>query len=243
MSDGQLVYPSIEIEFLELLKQLQPVFAEALNSLGGKKPSDTGSAYLGTVAITVNQAADGYLWLRESKRMDASKLLIRPALEAVFCGIAAVKNKEFLFRKAYSEWKEDKKLFAKDVAANREADKYLEGLKRGFKEHSPDYPVKCEVLLIQQIAEMAGLSQVYEGAYRVYCQFTHSAMRAVSGNLNQVTDVKDSQTIVWCVLIMLGHLKQFTPAEIPDLMVFKQKVEFLTKQLSNYTSSTRISIS
>ena len=110
MNSKQQIYPPFEVEFLKLLKELQPIFIDALNSLGGKKPPDAASSYLGRVAINVNRASDGYLFLRESGRMDASKLLVRPALEAVFSGTAAMKDKAFLFRKAYSEWKEHKKL-------------------------------------------------------------------------------------------------------------------------------------
>jgi hypothetical protein len=131
---NQSIYPPFEVQFLGLLKELQPVFVGALNSLGGKKPPDANSSYLGRVAITVNRAADGYLFLRESGRMDASKLLVRPALEAVFSGTAAMKNKSFLFRKAYSEWKEHKKLIAKDEASKKEADDYLVKMKRHFQE-------------------------------------------------------------------------------------------------------------
>src|ERR1022692_1370720 len=117
MNAGEPIYPPIEIKFLKLLKELRPILVKALDSLGSKKPLDAGSSYLGRVAVTVNRAGDGYLWLRESGRMDASKLLVRPALEAVFCGTAAMKNKAFLFRKAYSEWEEHKKLIATDMVS------------------------------------------------------------------------------------------------------------------------------
>ena len=83
MNRGEPVYPPIEIEFLKLLKELQPIIVKALNSLAGKKPANAGSKYLGIIAKTINRASDGYLFLRESGRMDASKLMIRPALEAV----------------------------------------------------------------------------------------------------------------------------------------------------------------
>jgi hypothetical protein len=36
MSNGAPIYPPIEIEFLKLLKELQPIVVKALNSLGGK---------------------------------------------------------------------------------------------------------------------------------------------------------------------------------------------------------------
>jgi hypothetical protein len=75
MSNGGPIYPPTEIEFLKLLKELQPNLVNALNSLAGKKPANLSSSYLGRIAVTVNRASDGYLLLRESGRMDASKLL------------------------------------------------------------------------------------------------------------------------------------------------------------------------
>jgi hypothetical protein len=234
------IYPPFEVEFLGLLKELQPIFVDALNSLGGKKPTDAASSYLGRVAINVNRASDGYLFLRESGRMDASKFLVRPALEAVFSGTVAMKNKAFLFRKAYSEWKEHKKLIAKDAASKKEADDYLVKMKRHFQEIN--YPVKCVELQVKEIAEMAGLSPAYEEHYRVYCKFTHSAMLAVSGNLNQATDSKDTHVVVWCVLMMLNQLKQHTPAAIPDLMPFNEKMRLLTGSIPKHPATTRFDI-
>ena len=242
MNTGEPIYPPIEIEFLKLLKELQPVFVKALNSLDGKKPSDAGTSYLGRIAKTVNRASNGYLWLRESGRMDASKLLIRPALEALFCGIAAINNKDFLFRKAYSEWEEDKKLFAKDAVGKKDADEYLKHLQTQFRKHNPAFPVSLKTISIRDTAEMAELLTVYEYSYRVYCKYTHSAMRAVSGNLDQVTDLNDTPTIVWCVLHMLAQLKHYTPAEIPDLAAFNQRLASLTEQLSKHPPTTRIDI-
>ncbi|HEY5042587.1 MAG TPA: DUF5677 domain-containing protein [Verrucomicrobiae bacterium] len=228
---------------MEFLKELQPLLMDAIDSLKGKKPSNFGSSYLGRIAPTVNRAGDGYLWLRESGRMDASKLLIRPALEAVFCGTAAMNNKEFVFRKAYSEWEEHKKLFAHDAASKKKADEYLLKLKRRFHEEAPDYPIKCKTIKVREIAEMAGLVSAYEDYYRIYCRFTHSALMAVSGNLNQATDSKDTHVVVWCVLMMLNQLKQFTPADIPDLMPFHEKLLALNRLIPQNPTTTRHIIS
>ena len=98
-----------------LLTEVQQLLAHSLNSLGGKSPATGEAAYLGWAAVSVNRAAEGYLWLRESGRVAASKLLVRPALEATFSAIAVIKKHGFLLRKAYSEWEEDKKMFVKDA--------------------------------------------------------------------------------------------------------------------------------
>ncbi len=243
MSNVDSLYPPIEIEFIKVLKELQPIIVKALDSLGGKKPANAGAKYLGVIAKTVNRASDGYLALREAGRMDASKLLIRPALEAVFCGVAAVKDKKFLFRKAYSEWEEHKKLFAKDQAGKDEADKHLKHLLEDFAKYNPDYPTNCSPASTWDAANMAGFLPVYEYAYRMYCKFTHSAISAVSGNLDQQTDLYDTSTMVWCVLTTLRFLKEHTPAEIPDLGVFAQRIALLDVELSKHPPTKRIDVS
>ena len=242
MSNGSPIYPPIEFEYLKLLKELQPILVKAMDSLAGKKPANLSSSYLGRIAVTINRASDGYLLLREAGRMDASKLLIRPALEAVFCGTAAIKNKEFPFRKAYSEWEEDKKLFARSVVEKKDADAYLKHLLEQFTKHNPDYPIIHKSISIKDTAEMAELLPAYEYSYRIYCKFTHSAMRAVEGDLNQRTDLFDTPTIVWCVLFILKQLKQHTPAEIPDLDVFDQRVSLLDAALSKHPPTSRVNI-
>jgi hypothetical protein len=89
---------------------------------------------------------------------------------------------------------------------------------------------------------MADLSVAYDDYYRIYCRFTHSAMAAVSGNLNQATDSKDTHIMVWCVLMMLNQLKQFTPADIPNLMPYNEKLLLLNKQIPNNSNTTRFDI-
>jgi hypothetical protein len=221
-----------EVQLLALLKDAQHLLAEALNSLGGKSPPTPESAYLGWAAVSVNRAAEGYLWLRESGRVGASKLLVRPALEATFSGVAAIKKPGFLFRKAYSEWKEDKRMFAHDAGLLAEADRQLDKLKLAAKRARPGCPAECKPVTVRDAAEMAGLSNAYESAYRVYCNFTHGAMSAVQGQLDRATDTIDTDVVGWCVLMMLNQLKEHTPAQIPDLNPFKKRLEAIDTAFS-----------
>jgi hypothetical protein len=85
-----------ERRLVDLLKEVQRVLSDASNSLGNKKPPTIEANYLGRVAArTVIRAADGYILLREAHRRDSSKLLIRPALEAVFSAAAMIKQPRF----------------------------------------------------------------------------------------------------------------------------------------------------
>jgi hypothetical protein len=73
------IHGADEIQLLELLKQVQKILADALKSLGGKSPPTPESNYLSRAAVSVNKAADGYLYLRESGRVSAgAALCLRP---------------------------------------------------------------------------------------------------------------------------------------------------------------------
>jgi hypothetical protein len=219
----QPIHGANEIQLLELLKQVQIILANALNSLGGKILPTPESNYLSLSAVSVNKAADGYLYLRESGRIHASKLLVRPALEATFSGIAMAKKPELLFRKAFSEWKEDKKLYATDAASKVAVEQALDDLIRVFKKFQPGYPIERKEITVFDMAEAAGLLESYY-AYRVYCQFTHGAMQVVQGKLSKQTDSIDTKIVAWCVLMILDSLKEKTPAQIPDLTLFNNKL-------------------
>jgi hypothetical protein len=215
----QSIHGTDEVRLLKLLKQVQKILADALNSLSGKLPPTPESNYLSQSSVLVNKAADGYLHLRKTGRVYASKLLVRPALEATFSGIAAIKKPGFLFRKAYTEWKKDKKLYLNDASANH----VLEKLIRSAEKASPNSPIEHTEISVYETAEAAGLVKNYN-AYRVYCQFTHGAIRVMLGKLDEQTNKIDTKIVAWCVLMMLDHLKEKTPAQIPDLAPFKKKL-------------------
>jgi hypothetical protein len=216
----QPVHGPEETRLLTLLRELLPILGDGLNSLGGKTPPTPDIHYLSWTAVSVNHAAGGYLLLRESHRVQASKLLVRPVLEAVFSGIAAVQNSDFLLHKAHHESQQDKKLVKKDSADYAAIERAFEEFRRVFNERNPGRTVVPKKITVEDTAKMAGLWPLYDGAYRVYCQFTHGALRAATGNLDNATDAFDTRTVIWCVLAMLDNLQKHTPAEIPELSRF-----------------------
>lgn len=218
------IHGAEELRNLALLREVQELLAEGLNSLGGKPTISVDATYLGWTAVSVNRAAEGYLCLRDSGRVAASKLLVRPAIEATFSGLAAIKRKDFLFRKAYSEWDEDRKLFAKDAVKVGEAKKALEDLKHAFQSKCPSVDLACKQITVRDTAEMAELLAIYEGTYRLYCQFTHGALRAALGDLDKISDTIDTPVVTWCVLQMLDHLQTETLAQLPDLIPFRRRL-------------------
>jgi hypothetical protein len=211
-----------EIELLKLLTELQSKLIAALDSLANTTPASAESRYIGDAAISVNHAADAYLLLRESGRVDASKLLIRPMVDVVISATTVIKKKGFLFRKAYTALQEMKKLYDRTPANEASANAYLERLKKTFQKE-PGYPIACKPVDAHYTAEVAGLLPVYEKAYRIYCEFTHSSTRAMRGVLNPPTDPIDTSMVIWAVFLMLEYLQQHTPAVTPDLSAFRQK--------------------
>src|SRR4051812_26131 len=98
---------------LQLLDELQRIFATALDSLGGQKTPSKESAYLGWAVMSVNRAAEGFHVLRSKGRVAASKLLVRLPLEIVFYTTAVLNQPGIFYRKAFTEWKRETKLFAR----------------------------------------------------------------------------------------------------------------------------------
>jgi len=224
MNSEHPIHGPEEAELLALLTQVQNVLADAIKSLGGESPPSPESFYLGWAAVSVNRAAEAYLWLRESGRVAASKLLVRPALEATFSGAAVIKKHGFLFRKAYSEWEEEKKMFAQHPAGEGASNKNLEDLKRAFEKIDPAYPIECKRATTRETADAAGLLSMYDGPYRIYCQFTHGALAAAQGHLDDATDAWDTHVVIRCVLVVLDLFQRHTPAEVPNLAPFLKKL-------------------
>ena len=146
-------------------------------------------------------------------------------LDIVLSAVAAMKEKGFLFRKAYTEWDDAKKMFAKDNASKEKAETDLRDLIRAFKEEEANYPVECKRIDMRYAAEVAGSPHIYEIAYRTYCEFTHSSMRAIHGHLDEATDPVDTSIVIWSVMTMLESLQKHTPAEVPNLASFISRWE------------------
>ena len=122
-----------ELEALQLLRELQCCLADILNSLGGKSGSDLRDHFVFYTSVYLNRAAEGFIALREAGRPDASKLLVRPALEAMFRQHAVINRPELLYRMAFTERKEERKLLRPVYArANKDYDSLDEQQWRKF---------------------------------------------------------------------------------------------------------------
>jgi hypothetical protein len=227
MIPQQPIHGPREEQWLALLQDVQTALANSPRSLEGSSLPPGDPSYLAWASVFVDKAADGYLWLRESGRVPASKLLVRPALEATLSAMAVLKEPGFLFRKLYTELEEEKKMLRNNPAAIADADRVLHDMETAAKIARPGSPLERKKVDMAYTAKVAGQSVTYESTYRTYCKFTHGTMQAVQGHLDEATDSLDTDVVVWCVLMLLNQLRQHTSAGVPDLEPFKKRLEAL----------------
>jgi hypothetical protein len=209
------VTASEEAKALALLSESIAALAGAINSLGGTQ-ADAKARYLFWTASFVNHTAAGFLKLKELN-LKASKLLVRPCLEALFNVCATINRGDFLFEKACAEWREENKYTPKDPASRQAAEDVLNQLKAFFGSSRSNDDIRKDRLHVSEVAGHAGLATVYNSAYRVYCQYTHGALRAAVGDLDEVTDSRDTPYVAYMVLKLLRLLVEHCGAVCPDL--------------------------
>jgi hypothetical protein len=222
----------LEARSLQLLSDMQAELSEALNGLGGKQREGLYDGYLGYTAGHVNRAAEGYLYLRTSGRIDASKHLIRTAIEAVIRIQAIRKKPELLFRIAFTEFCEDKKWLRStagpDVGAALSAiDKHWTDFKQAYHAKYPGHALVEEEISLRRTAECAGIDKYYDTHYRLYCRFTHAAFRATTGNLNEF-DREDNRTMALCAVSALEAVSSIG-GPTPNLESFRQRLDNIDK--------------
>lgn len=187
---------------MTLLSELQPATKAALNSLGGRMTKGVEDLYYLYASSHINTAVDAFILLRRDHRIDGARLLIRPALEAML-RLRAVRDKPRLLYRV---------LFAEAL----ETDKWLGGV---AKRHGVPYTRVCDrdewrtfktrcvsqfgakkledrPLSSYDAAAAIGVEAYYDSHYRAYCQYTHGAFEAVSGELDEITDPEDSRVML-----------------------------------------------
>src|SRR5437870_5415950 len=127
----------LETVWLELVADMQVELASALKSLAGKQHQGLQDVFPTMSAGHINRALDGYVLLRKASRIDASKLLIRPALESAIKILAVKKQPDLLYRIAYSERLEDQKWIG--AAARRQGKDYGPQDKKNWDELTEAY--------------------------------------------------------------------------------------------------------
>lgn len=226
----------IESQSLELLSDTQRELHHALSAFAGRQSEGLFEAYRFYTASHINCAAEGYICLRRCQRIDSSKHLIRTAIEAVIRLRAVQKKPDLLFGIAFTEFNEEKKwarsLPQQKISAAITAieDKWIR-FKRVYQAKYPKHPLVERKLSLRRIAEHGSkaLESYYDSAYRLYCQFTHVALRATTGSLSNL-DRHDNHTMALCVLGAVDTLADMgSPA--PNIKSLQERVQRLGRSM------------
>lgn len=203
--------PDLVGKSFALLCDLQNELQGALKSLAGKESQGFLDKYYNFSAGHINRAAEGFIFLRKASRIDASKFLVRPAIEAMIRLEAVKRQPELLFRIAHTERIKDRKWIGR--AAIRKAINYdlateekdWNEAKTEFATQFPGYSLEEKELNLRDTAKEIGqvMADYYDSHYLLYCAYTHAGLRALTGSLNELTDPEDSATMSLCAFSAL----------------------------------------
>jgi uncharacterized protein DUF5677 len=198
-----------------------------LDELGGRQGDGRLEHYAFYTAAHINRAAEGYVYLRESRRVEASKHLIRTAIEAFIRLQCIRKHPELLFRIAFTEFNEDKRWArsaqGEDLANAMQAiEVNWVAFVEAYRTKYPEYSLTEEELSLRRAAEYAGMEGYYDSHYRLYCRFTHAALRASIGDLSAF-NAEDNRTMTVCALAAVEALVKLG-ASAPNLAFLKQRL-------------------
>jgi len=212
--------PTSEEESLKLVEAFVGELTHALHSLAGTMPTPNTplSRYRFWSSKHLHRAIDGFAFLRRSGRVDVSKFLVRPAIEMVIRLEAATKHPDLFYRIAFSEHRKDEKFLREvDKRSNNEArskenrktfEANWEIFKDAFTKEFPNTPKDDKELPIALAADKAGMQMqiLYAGYYRIYSKYTHGALLASIGYLDQGTDLADNPIMASCAGTALDTL-------------------------------------
>ena len=218
-----------EAASLQLVRDVREDLVHALNSLGGHQSAGAIENFVFYSASQMNKAADGYVALRQTGRVDASKLLVRPMIEVMFRLNTAARTSELFYRLILTErlkrrdWlKGLAKRQGKDFDGAEEARQW-----ETFRTHCiaicPASDLNKEQLSLRAAAKEAGLLGYYDSAYALYCIFTHGGFEAVMGLLNPISDSHDNGAVALCVFSAIEVLVPLG-GESPNFQSLQQRM-------------------
>ena len=191
---------SAEEKSLKLVEDFHSELIHALDSLGGKTVSGVLDTYRFWSSKHLQRAVDGFAFLRRSGRLDGSKFLVRPAIEMAFRLEAARQYPDLFYRIARSEHLQDKHLVriaGDDRKLQAQSDKTWDVFDNAFKKEFSKVttiPNADDRPSIEYLADKAKLKPFYDSHYRIYSRYTHGAVHASTGNIDEATDRANNRT-------------------------------------------------
>jgi hypothetical protein len=177
------VLDQMERTSMVLLIDMQSALAHALKSLDGKTFPGPQELFLAHMSAYIRRTASAYIVLRKAGELEASRLLIRPTMEALFEIMAVQKDPSMLYRIFHHDHEQVSKLArpASGVDFDVIHEKKWQDFKRGYASKFPHHVQNESRLRIEDLARSAGMNEYYDLHYRLYCRYTHPALEAVMG--------------------------------------------------------------
>ena len=191
----------------EFVEPLQKMLSGSLDSLGGRPRDGLEEAYKGYCAVQINRSTAGFLCLKSNALDYSARMLIRPAMEAMFKILAVRQEPHLLYRIARSEHEQDEK-WARPFATggkelhDEEFEKKWEEFKRNYQQAYPAHPLTDSSIGLRSLAVKAKVDPYYDSHYRLYCQFTHAALRASTDDLDGFSG-EDERTIAATLIVAI----------------------------------------
>lgn len=218
---------SDEKRWFDFLGDIQRELAYALDSLGGVQSNGILDNFRFYSASHINRSVDGFLFLRKSGRIDSSRLLVRPAIEAAIRVLAVRKRPELLYQIAhreqseYRKWTRPPSIKLGDTNYDTRDEQRWQDFRTLYAQQLPQHQMVDHDLTLFDAAKLAGIGGYYETAYRLYCNFTHASLQAIMGTLEHF-EYEDSRAMSWCSLAALEELIA-TKAEAPQFSELQRR--------------------
>lgn len=194
---------------LQLLADTQSALINALNRHGDKRLEGMLETFQVCQTLQIARSSEGYLLLRNSGRFEASKLLVRPAMEAIFRIKAVQREPDLLYRILYTDIK-DNETWLNRTSPNTEdkGSNELEKFTEVYRKQYPSHQIETTKIKIEQIAIKADLAKYYNTHYRLYSKFTHGSLKALLGHLDsfETTDTEAMLLFVFYALEVISNI-------------------------------------
>ena len=214
---------------MTLLCDIQPVIANALNSLGRQMTKRMEDMYYFYAAKHIHDTLDAFIVLRGEHRLDGARLLVRPALETMLKLRAVRAKPELLHRALLADNKELDKWFS-SVAQRHDLPytpisqrlewKAFQG--RFAQQFGAEDLQDATPLTAYDAAKAIGIEPYYETHYRGFSHYTHGLLEAISGGLDELIDPEASRVMLQSAMTALDAVT-YLGANCPNLESLNQR--------------------
>lgn len=202
---------------LQLVRDSKDELRDALLSVVGRD-CKFQEKYLLYAAGFVHSCAVGFIQLREAGAFSPSRLMIRPAIEVAIYSFVIRRDPSRLVQKAYDEHKKDKK-WARGLGTKlengvtlmpdveevlKQIDDQWTAISAMFAGMFPGV-IPNEGELDARSAAESVRKGFYDRFYRLYSNYTHGTLRAISGQLSPL-DGEDNWAMAICTMTALDHV-------------------------------------